>query len=647
MKAENQQPPTNGQSSAPDRRQELFLPVHGYIWLFPEELAIVDHPAFQRLRRLRQMGFAHVVFPGATHTRFEHSLGAMHMAQRIVDSVNESYNRASDADYSVADGSSWLIKSIDGTVARLIRLGALLHDIGHIPYGHTLEDELGHLNKHDGVMRLTRIAERRFPEYVVNTKALDASTQVPGDGWSLQALVDVLYQKVVQSLGLPHSPFRVLSHIICKPPKSDSGEWKRDAAAISARIPLDVCRDIVGDTICADFLDYIARDWHHIGKPFTIDTRLFHYMEVREPARHAESDKPARPMFLINVGAGAKVRHDALTIILDLLQSRYKLSETVIFHRTKLAMIGTLDRCMLELRALYKEVQLDIPTDLVKAAEDILLDRSDDALAEVLMTLNEGLSGSARSKIAQAVGAEQVLPPPEDAAPSVQAGLTFGTPRLQGPIKQRQMLIERLITAIKSRHVYTLAFKLRMSDFPGNHSPSNPHLQQVIAMYAVPEHRQSFLHGVEVMLGAPPGSLVMYVPHDGEMNAKVAKVNVYVEGDVSEFTAYEERQRDASLTRGALSAQVNRFYELWAAHVFVEAGLWSRLTEDQREHFQTVIERCFAPCKKPQVARTALQGSVDAVRLLAARAATTDSRSEKLAGFVFPNGMPFTMSAKD
>src|SRR5439155_25020893 len=81
-------------SSEPERKQELFLPIHGHVELYREELAIIDHPAFQRLRRVKQLGLAHMVFPGVTHTRFEHSIGAVHTAQLIIEHVNENYNTA-------------------------------------------------------------------------------------------------------------------------------------------------------------------------------------------------------------------------------------------------------------------------------------------------------------------------------------------------------------------------------------------------------------------------------------------------------------------------------------------------------------------------------------------------------------------------
>ena len=95
------------------------------IRLEPAAARVVDTPAFQRLRYVRQLGHAFLVYPGATHTRFEHALGAYHLARRALRGLDE---RGDLAGFGPED-------------ALLIRLGALLHDIGHYPFSHALEEE--------------------------------------------------------------------------------------------------------------------------------------------------------------------------------------------------------------------------------------------------------------------------------------------------------------------------------------------------------------------------------------------------------------------------------------------------------------------------------------------------------------------------
>ena len=100
-------------------------PVHGDIGLTREELAILDTPQMQRLRGVRQLGTAYLVYPGAQHTRFEHSLGTMHLVQAMVEAINRNRALAPGELIGVADDE-----------LRILRAAALVHDLTHIPFGH-------------------------------------------------------------------------------------------------------------------------------------------------------------------------------------------------------------------------------------------------------------------------------------------------------------------------------------------------------------------------------------------------------------------------------------------------------------------------------------------------------------------------------
>ena len=73
----------------PHRHYEIRCPVHGFVTLSDWEWEIISQPAFQRLRRIRQLAWTDQVYPGAMHTRFEHSLGVMHVATRLYDAIVE------------------------------------------------------------------------------------------------------------------------------------------------------------------------------------------------------------------------------------------------------------------------------------------------------------------------------------------------------------------------------------------------------------------------------------------------------------------------------------------------------------------------------------------------------------------------------
>jgi len=100
---------------------DIIDPIHDFIRVFDSELTVIDSPIFQRLRRIRQLSGAHLTYPGAQHTRFEHSLGVMHIAGQAGQALQEK----------------GFIKSDD--ISNL-RLAALLHDIGHGPFSHLFEE---------------------------------------------------------------------------------------------------------------------------------------------------------------------------------------------------------------------------------------------------------------------------------------------------------------------------------------------------------------------------------------------------------------------------------------------------------------------------------------------------------------------------
>lgn len=611
--------------------QELFLPIHGHVELHREELGVIDHPSFQRLRRVRQLGLAHMIFPGATHTRFEHCVGAVHVAQKIVNHVNKNFENGKN------DSTQWRMCRIDNPAARFIRLGALLHDVGHLPFGHTLEDELNHLPSHDGPDRLERVAKISYPNHDVDSTLVDVASKPPG-GWTLKALVDKLYASTAKELSLDKfDAFSILSHIVCKPPKKEPEKtaWISVSQKIAENFPLRVCQDIVGNTICADFLDYLHRDWYHLGKPLYFDERLYQYMEIRQ--RLVPVDGDAAPRFVINVRASEKIRHDALTDILELLNARYKLAETVLFHRTKLALTGLLDRCLLEIGDLYEKVGLKFER-LAESAESLLLDASDDGLPLLLKDLANGAEKSDRTMIQAAIDEEtrQI-----QGAINQQTSFEEGTSR--GELGSQKDLALRLIERLRDREVYTLACKLRMADFPGVHGPSNSRLQKVLDIYRLPKSRLTYLRMMEARCGLPLGSLVMNCPPDATMNAKVAKVNLFVEDEVSPFDKYEE-QGEANLTRGALTAQIKRFYELWAAIIYIDRRVWDGLSEGERKNLRSVLKTFFflEPGADPSVVRAQMEPSLEILRKRkASRTGTTNVDEEQFRGMSFPSGLPF------
>ena len=100
---------------------DIIDPIHDFIRVYEHELSIIDNPIFQRLRRIRQLSGAHLTYPAAQHTRFEHSLGVMHIASQAGHALNEK----------------GILQSDD---IEILRLAGLLHDIGHGPFSHLFEE---------------------------------------------------------------------------------------------------------------------------------------------------------------------------------------------------------------------------------------------------------------------------------------------------------------------------------------------------------------------------------------------------------------------------------------------------------------------------------------------------------------------------
>lgn len=120
----------------PKRRHEVRDAVHVFISFDGDERAIIDSPPFQRLRHVHQLALTYLVYPGAVHKRFEHSLGVMELAGRIFDTVTRE-DKVTDAVREILPGD----KALPYWRATL-RMAALCHDMGHLPFSHAAEDEL-------------------------------------------------------------------------------------------------------------------------------------------------------------------------------------------------------------------------------------------------------------------------------------------------------------------------------------------------------------------------------------------------------------------------------------------------------------------------------------------------------------------------
>jgi len=229
--------------------------LHGDIDLEPIETAVLDSPVVQRMRGIKQLGAAYFVYPGAVHTRFEHSLGTCFTAHRIIAAIRHS---------GVA---------VDQEIESAVGVAALLHDITHVPFGHTLEDERRLFPRHDKGDRFETLLAR--------------------------GLADTL-----DGLGIRDAVVSILTGGDTTP------RW---------------ASDVVSSTIDADLLDYLRRDSLYTGLAQNYDERVFRYFTV------------ADDRLVLDMNKHGMTRPDAWSEIVQLLRMRYFLTERVYYHHTKVA----------------------------------------------------------------------------------------------------------------------------------------------------------------------------------------------------------------------------------------------------------------------------------------------------------------------
>ncbi|MDQ8022026.1 MAG: HD domain-containing protein [Moraxellaceae bacterium] len=229
-------------------------PIHGDIELSALETTLLDLPVMQRLRGVKQLGTAYLVYPGALHTRFDHSIGVCTVAHRMVEGLRRA-GCAVSAEQEAAVGAA-----------------ALLHDVTHVPFGHTLEDERRLFARHDKGSRLGALLAGELGE----------------------ALARFGLREIVAGL-LGAGPLV-------------SPRWMQD---------------MVSGAIDADLLDYLRRDSFFAGLSHDYDDRIFRAFAIRDDR------------LVVRLVKHGMDRPDARSEILRVLRLRYFLTERVYYHHTK------------------------------------------------------------------------------------------------------------------------------------------------------------------------------------------------------------------------------------------------------------------------------------------------------------------------
>lgn len=213
---------------------EIRDPIYGPISVLPDEMAVVDSPYFQRLRGIKQLGFADLTFPGATHNRYSHSLGAFHLAGRAFDRIFQDFpfKDAGERQY----------------FRYLLRLAALLHDSGHGPLSHAIEQAMPLKKDVLGDSKSTRASKNEQASHEDYTEAIILKSSL---------------SQILKSVFGKDTPLALVSLI--------RNENRKPELFLAGKKKLNLfplLSSLISGELDVDRMDYMARDSLYCGIPY-------------------------------------------------------------------------------------------------------------------------------------------------------------------------------------------------------------------------------------------------------------------------------------------------------------------------------------------------------------------------------------------
>lgn len=241
--------------------------IHGFIYFSEQERQLIDSPEYQRLRYLKQLALTSYVYPGAVHTRFEHSLGVMEMATRM---FNKLENRLSIKEEIIQNFKKIGLEIIQAK--QILRLAALLHDIGHLPFSHGGEAVLPKGKRHEDISI-----------FIID------SLRSKIDSVFFNGVTDLVIQLIKKDVVLPE---------------------------------LYLLKYLVSGSIDADRMDYLLRDSHHCG----VDYGYFDHKRLIESLTVVERN---------GGGLDLAIEYGGIHALEALILARYYMFTQVYYHRTR------------------------------------------------------------------------------------------------------------------------------------------------------------------------------------------------------------------------------------------------------------------------------------------------------------------------
>lgn len=264
---------------------EIRDPVHGSIHILKEEEPIIKAEFFQRLRNIKQLGFSEYVFPGATHTRFIHSIGVMNIGNMAFDKLFSNVKQTSD------------ILRIKET----FKLGCLLHDIGHAPLSHSTESVM------------PQLSELKIPEIFLSEKDKRVDRQASHEDYTIKAIADSSFAESFKDVESKFGVDRKYIADLIVGYTSDPNYF-----TINGINYFPLLHQLVSSELDCDRMDYLLRDSYFCGVSYG-GYDLDWLLDNLEPA-------------IIDNVASLGISERAVVTFDDFLLSRYHMFVMVYFH---------------------------------------------------------------------------------------------------------------------------------------------------------------------------------------------------------------------------------------------------------------------------------------------------------------------------
>lgn len=211
---------------------EIRDPVHGSIQIFDEEIPIISHNFFQRLRNIKQLGFSEYVFPGATHTRFIHSIGVMHIGTKAFNKLFAD---------QLANKEILRLKET-------FKLACLLHDVGHAPLSHATESVM------------PKLSELKIPKRFLSKQDTLLDRQASHEDYTIKSIVDSSFTEAFTEVKLK---FGVDPNCIADIIVGHTVDEKYFTVEGINYFP--ILHQLVSSELDCDRMDYLLRDSYFCG----------------------------------------------------------------------------------------------------------------------------------------------------------------------------------------------------------------------------------------------------------------------------------------------------------------------------------------------------------------------------------------------